>query len=856
MVGDMATAKTYTIRVNVVGSDKASKPLNKFGGSLLSLRNIIGGILGANLLLALGRQIAGLGKDALNAVATYEQMGFTLQTLIARELARGETLTRVSTQVRALTAQEKLRVITLGASYQTLTTSLADVTESYNDSIIKSGENSEASLRLQIRLEGLTTQIAVTASELGALSNIETVGLKTLESYTIGTMSMGEALRAALPQAKEMIRWVENLAIASPFDMNGVTIALRTALAYGMNLDMAKRLTQATVDFAAASSLSGETLTRIARAMGQVQGKGRLMAEEVRQMADAGLPVLEIMAKSYGKTTIEIQALMRKGLIPAHDAINAITESLEKDFAGAAERQLETWNGIRNSMGDIKVMGLQRVFVGVADAFKPFFGQFIQFMRDEGFDKLQKFGDTFGKKFGDRVTELSIKFSSLRATFRLLQLGFTEGALKKLGAPQYVIDSVDSLKESWGNIRDWWDENKGPLSEAIGNVFTAIFKPEGGGELGETLWNAAVKGFESLGNFFENDNGQLVANINALADAIGKNLHPALKNFGDWVGERGIKIKEFGISLGLIFGVPLLASKVSTLGIAFGATGLGGALTALASVPFITLVGGLAGVALAISAAYWALSSDRIPEWSRWKEVWEALPLFFSIKKEELSIAIGEINQVFVDLWAGMLQNWIDFTVELETTWPTIWISLKEGASLIWADFLLWFDQAMVDILIWIQELAPEWVTAGSSMLQGLWDGLKAKWVEIYAWLKEVANLAIGLWNKIWGMKSPSTVMFDSGKNIMAGLMQGLESMKDLPGIHMKNTMTSMMDPVPSINAMSDFLPSSVANNNQSETTSTVTKIEKMIFDFKDTTLTKRELEKTLTQLGLLNAVG
>jgi len=841
----MALTKTYTIRVNVLGSDKASGPLNRFGGSLLSIRNIIGGILGANLLLALGRQIVGLGKDALASVSTYEQMGFTLQTLIARELARGEVLTKVSTQIRALTAHEKLRVIELTESQTALTLSLDEVTSAYSRSILKTGEDSKASLQLEIQLASLKNQIVVTASELGTLSNIETIGLQTLESYTIGTMSMGEALKAATPMAKELIKWVENLAIASPFDMQGVTIALRTALAYGMNLDMAKRLTQATVDFSAAAGLSGETLTRIARAMGQVQGKGRLMAEEVRQMADAGLPVLEIMAKFYGKTTIEIQALMRKGLIPANDAINAITASLEGDFAGAAERQLETWRGITNSMGDIKVMGLKRVFVGITDAIKPFFGTFIDFMRTGGFDKLTEFGETFGDSLKIKLDELSEKFKFVKAFFTLTDAGMIQSALQMIGVPQFVIDSVDSLQESWGNVRDWWDENKEPLTLAIGNVFDALFP--GTENIAQNVWEGAVKVFEDIGNWFQNDNGKLVEDINAIAESIRDNLHPALQNFENWVKGHGSEIGDFFVSVGAVVGGIALVSKIEALGVAFA--GLGGGLGILAGVPVITVVLALASLAAVISILYVLIRDGTIEAWADW----------ITINFPKIGEALTTFGEGWSTSWDGMDEDWQTFLDSFEGEFERLFGGWPEAWATAWETFRFIFDQDLVDLLEHLELQVPEWLKIGGDWAKGLLKGMKTYWDdEIWPWVLETVKKIQEAWSDFWKMDSPSGVMMEMGENLMKGLMIGLQNMEDLPGLQMENIMNTMVEPVKTAKfpAITNFLPSSVATNEESSTTSTITQVDKMIFNFKDTTLTKRELERTLTQLGMLNATA
>jgi len=899
-------AKTYTIRVNVIGSDKASGPLNKFGGSLLGLRNVIGGILGANLLLAFGRQIVGLGRDALNSVQTYEQMGFTLQTLVARELARGKVLQRVSTQVRALTTHEKLRIIALDEAYGDLTHTLAKTNRMYDEAVRMTGEESKAALELKVQLQSLSDQMVINRSELGALNRLEAEGIKTLESYTVGVMSMGEALKAATPIAQELIKWVEDLAIASPFDLKGVTIALRTALAYGMNLDMAKRLTRATIDFSAASGLSSETLTRIARAMGQVQGKGRLMAEEVRQMADAGLPVLQIMADAYGLTTIEIQGLMRKGLIPAHDAIEAITASLEGDFAGAAERQLATWAGIRNSMGDIKTMGLARIFVGIADAFKPFFSTFIEFMRVEGLDRLERFGEIFGAKFAKRVENLTEKFILFRNTIKRIQSAFKFGAweqaFKILKVPQSVIDSANDLKESWQNIKDWWTENKEPLKAAIANLFNAIFKPEGGGDLAESIWNKAVSGFEALGDFFREDNGAIVKRINDLAEAIRNKLHPALREYGDWIATHSEELTAFGAALAIVFGTGVLAVKIEAIGAALGATGLAGALGVLAGTPFLVIVGGLVAILSVILILYnLILNWDELnqpflfgEDWGftliemydnfiifvegvgeSWDTFLEGLSTSWDDHKVYFEIAWGEhytqlagtwdqfkvgIEETWDALWETVTTIWEDFSAPYKLVWDALWIFLNASASGKWEILKIMMQVWLGGLLTDLASYMPDWVQAGIDYVQGLWDGMQEKWKEFKTWLEAKIAEAVALWNKLLRLGSPSKVMFEIGEWWMEGLMLGLKSMEDLPGLHVRKTVTSMIEPFETspLEATRGLLPppvSSVANNNQSQV-QRVTKIEKLVFDFKNTTLTKRELERTLTQLGLLNATG
>ena len=87
----MAT-KTYTVKILMTGSDNASKKVGRVGKALSSMGKIIGGILGANLLMKLGQGIKNLGGDAFRAVADFERMSFSLGALL--ELGQGLVIDR------------------------------------------------------------------------------------------------------------------------------------------------------------------------------------------------------------------------------------------------------------------------------------------------------------------------------------------------------------------------------------------------------------------------------------------------------------------------------------------------------------------------------------------------------------------------------------------------------------------------------------------------------------------------------------------------------------------------------------------------------------------------------------------
>ena len=226
---------------------------------------------------------------------------------------------------------------------------------------------------------------------LTAYANYERLGM-SLESLVGRELmnagaadSLREAMETAGPAAQELLGWIQQLAIESPFTQQGVADAYRTAMAYGFTSKEAKRLTQAMIDFSAGSGANEATMSRIALALGQIQSKGKLAGQEMLQLTEAGLPVTQILSKAFGVTTGELEKMREKGLIPADKAIEAIVQSLEQDFGGAAERQAATFSGLISSLTDIKEVGLRELFTGVFQEAQPYVAAVVDKLSSEEF---------------------------------------------------------------------------------------------------------------------------------------------------------------------------------------------------------------------------------------------------------------------------------------------------------------------------------------------------------------------------------------------------------------------------------------------------------------------------------------
>lgn len=88
-------AKEVSLKVYIDAvTDKAVDGLNRFQSSLGGLAQVAGGVALGNMLTSAARGVMDLGKQGLEAVASYEQLSFTLESMMASELrARDASLT-------------------------------------------------------------------------------------------------------------------------------------------------------------------------------------------------------------------------------------------------------------------------------------------------------------------------------------------------------------------------------------------------------------------------------------------------------------------------------------------------------------------------------------------------------------------------------------------------------------------------------------------------------------------------------------------------------------------------------------------------------------------------------------------
>lgn len=161
--------------------------------------------------------------------------------------------------------------------------------------------------------------------------------------------------------ANEFINVLKDFAAKTPFSFTESEQAAKRLLAYGIQYKNVMYVMQGVMS-AAAMQNDPAKVEQISRALGQVYTKGRLMNEELRQLAEAGIPAYEILREKLQLTDDQIKNI-GKTAIPASVAINALVDGMNERFGNVVEASSRTMTGIISNIKDNATM----LFAGLFD---------------------------------------------------------------------------------------------------------------------------------------------------------------------------------------------------------------------------------------------------------------------------------------------------------------------------------------------------------------------------------------------------------------------------------------------------------------------------------------------------------
>ena len=257
------------------------------------------------------------------------------------------------------------------------------------------------------RAEGMARQRGTTIGNIFGNAFSVTVGMAMFQAIQNGFRAVvGEAVNfnsmmeqahigftTMLGSAKHAQAFLDEMAFfaaRTPFEYPDLLTAARRMMAMGFEAQNVLPTLTAVGNAAAGLGLGAEGINRITLALGQMRAKARVSGEEMRQLAEAGIPAWSILAEAMGKTEAEVMKMSELRLISADKAIPQLVAGMNKRFPDMMKNMENTWQGVTSTIRDVWRMTLgsltsnlfgsiTRWLQGVRDWSTAFYNTFRQF---------------------------------------------------------------------------------------------------------------------------------------------------------------------------------------------------------------------------------------------------------------------------------------------------------------------------------------------------------------------------------------------------------------------------------------------------------------------------------------------
>lgn len=353
-------------------------------------------------------------------------------------------------------------------------------------------------------IKGLVTAItAGFATQQAVFKPISVADAYSGAKIGFSTLLGGEA------QGQAMMDDLDAFAKKTPFNTTGVIANAQKMMAMGWDANSILGDMEIIGNAAAATGKMDVGLESIVRAMAQIKTKGKLSAEELNQLAEAGISAKGMLAEELGygtgdKALAAFSKDQEDGKIGADKALDALLRGMEKKYSGMMESMAnETAEGLISQIKDVFEINIVRRWgQGLQEGAKQGLGSILKLL-----DKSEKGLETLG----DTLFELGSEISSKAAKG-------LDNVIQKI----LTISESDEFKNAslsdkfhivWDEVvaeplEAWWEgtgkakvagiaEKIGAgLGTGIGNVFKGLFgAADDVGDGAVTIGSSFAKGF-------------------------------------------------------------------------------------------------------------------------------------------------------------------------------------------------------------------------------------------------------------------------------------------------------------------------------------------------------------------------
>lgn len=254
------------------------------------------------------------------------------------------------------------------------------------------------------RLDGMVQRLAMSVAGLFAAGQvIDAIGGRAIkvEQLTVAF----EVLTGSIEKTNKLMVELQSLADKSSLEMPDVATSSKMLMASGADINEIPKLLRQIGDLTMGDT---EAFKGASRALSDMIGKQKVMAEEMKQFQNFGIPIRAELAKTLGVTSLELDSLLRRGEVTTETlfaTMNRLTGSGGR-FNNMLERQSKTVYGMFTTVKDtVSGLGVE----ATSEAYKQV-GDYLENL----LEKINKFKETEdGKEFMSDVGNLTERFVGL-----------------------------------------------------------------------------------------------------------------------------------------------------------------------------------------------------------------------------------------------------------------------------------------------------------------------------------------------------------------------------------------------------------------------------------------------------------
>jgi len=603
---------------------------------------------------------------------------------------------------------------------------------------------------------GKVQELVGAVIEAGAEFQTLELRLRRLNLNTImgeGVKDFSTAMQMATEVTKDQLKWIQMLAITTPYDAQDIANVFTLARSYGFASNAAQGLTEDITNFAAGMGLGNTEIERIIVNFGQMVQQGKVTQREMNDLARGSfVPVNDVLARMQENVGLTNKEFVKfRGTAEGVAAfMTAFSQIVQERFLGAAEDMARTFQGASaNAVDFVKSLLGLNVVKPVLDVIGGKIADLISSISAVDFAFISEHADRFGQAlaglagdlldFGIDTDNLAENIAGAfdKMTTWIIDnksdiIAFFEGigeTIRNRVVP-FILKVVDGFK----TIVAWVQEN-GPL---IMEFFRTL------GEIVAEVFGFDVSGFVTLEGILEVLKGFMqfvIENKEAIADWAQK----LLTLFLIWqVGATVLNI-IFGIIITVIGGILGLIGVVTAVTAVFALFGIGiaGVIALLSGFAIGLLIGIgvlllLVGIAAVVFGAWLIMRNG------------------------------GELFKAGMEI----------VVARIKVLWEELKKTAKETADRVRDAFL-----------------SHDWPSVGEAIVNGVISGVKQAGGALISLLSDLVKKALDAAKKALGIKSPSTEFELVGRMSIVGMAEGIIKNAHLAERAMRDAVASVTAP-------------------------------------------------------------